>query len=236
MLNRTKITVAFADALENTDVNESKVNAVLDRLRKAIPERIQTDSDNGNAPKNAKELEPLHALDNRNVARLFYMLGADPRAFLLAYYITPEERAKGGLPHDYNARNLKALAKLREIANLIFTGRMTREAVLHTWSACACKVARFGIFNRRVAEAFISGMDTSNMRGDLREAFEEYRAKHMTGGSATQCSQVTLMLYALGGLEVTRVGHSKEYKVKTDSEIMQALRVRYFGKDEAEAA
>lgn len=228
MTINTKAQVKFTEALPEFDLNKGPVTSVLNRLNAVIAERIQMDADSGNAPQNDREYDPLRKLaDNRNVASLFTALKIDPRGYFLAPYLTEAERVKAGLPSDYRARNLKAIAKLSEMSDFIMSGLMRREAVLHTWSACAVVTSRHGTLDRATVERFISSASLDGMKADLREAIEEYRANHMTGGAATQTSQVTQVLYALGGLDVARNGMSKVYKAKRESLVLSALATRY---------
>ena len=221
------VNVANTESLEVAS-KATSVSAMLGRITKEINARIASDVEANTAPQNDKEYDPMRSCsDSKALAAFCADFKVNPRVLFNSTYLNDADLEKFGVNPIAKTRNLKALAKLTALADLIMHGRMNREAVLHTWIACALASSKFGKLPRDVVESFINSRDMSSVNGELSALVDEYRAKHMSRGCGTQTSQITLLLGLLGVLTIERDGRSKSYRVNRDHPVTQAIAARY---------
>ena len=162
-------------------------------------------------------------------ARLCVALKLDPRA-----YIYPQSQEGGKLSTETSS--LKAYKKAREIAETIWNGSSTLENVVKVFSVCAIKLATVGqeTMTRRYLEDFFASREYRSISQGSSEFLlaveecDEMRARHMSGGKATQASQMVRTLVALKSAVDVRNGRMKDTKVDPRGLVSQAL-MRRFG-------
>ena len=221
------LAIANSDARETT-VKQQSIASMKGRITKEVTKRQDNDKEANNTPKNAKEYDPMNACtESAALASFCAEFKVNPSVLFNSVYMDDAALVKHGLNPLAKTRNLKALSKLQAVAELVMSADMKREAVLHTFTACALLSSRFGTLPRDVVESFINSRALQSVSGELATLIDEYRAKHMSQGSGTQTSQITLLLGLLGVLNIERDGRSKRYSVNRDNPITQAIASRY---------
>ena len=185
----------------------------------------------------SKDFANIEALDHPDVARLFVVAGVVPAPYINAPAYSGEEfEKKSGLPAFAHTENQKGYKKLFEAAGYLYSGTRM-EAVLKTTIACSIIASRFHVvMPRDVCERFLNSVPMSNVSGDLAESIENVRAKHMTGGAATQFSQCSLQLAQMRVGIIVPSGRNKDFALNLESPLLESFAMRFGMVDELNRA
>lgn len=226
-------TVIFAAM---TEVSQQKVNNVLGQIRSAIASRRAYESDKRDGVQ-SKDIEHVDALDSQTVARFFAAVGIVPDAYINSPAFTPEDFEKRSrIPAEAKTGNLKAYKKMREVAEYFAHGERM-EKVLKTFVACAIVSSRFHLtIPRDVCERFLNSVPLNRVSDELIEALDHFRAKHMSGGAATQTSQCTLQLATMRAASIVRNGRHKDFALDVHSPVIESFAQKFGLMSELEKA
>ncbi len=246
MTTRTNVTTANSELLLDqtmiktmVEASPQKVGSMRKRIADYIADRKARDTaalaDGETLSRDFVHLEDW--IDNDALARFFIASEVDPKGYILNPYLDDAELIKRGFSPDARTKNLKAYKKVREVAEYVVSGQSKLEAVFKTFVACSIIASKTTeVIPRNVCERFLSSIPLTDVSADLAEAIEAFQAKHMTGGAATQTSQMTLTLANLGAASVIRDGRSKHFKLDLDSGLIQALAERFGMVDQVQTA
>jgi hypothetical protein len=209
------------------DATPQQVGAMKRRIADAVEERRQHEIADGQPL--SKDFAHLVAWCTSDaLARLFIAEKIDPRGYLLQGWMDDAEMRKRGFDPVSRTVNLKAYKKVLELANYVVSGQSKLEAVFKTYTACSILASRFTqVLTRETCERFLSNIDLTYMSADLADAVSSYQAKHMSFGASTQTSQMQVTLASLGCGYQVRDGRTKHFVINPQSQIMQALAIRF---------
>jgi hypothetical protein len=172
------------------------------------------------------DIKHLQALDGHDAfARMVIALNIDARSFLF-----PQSQESG--KSSAETSNLKALRKVRQIADVIASGVSDLENVARVFTVCAYRFASKGneVLTREYCENFLTSRELAELdtgTAELWSAVEDVRAKHMSTGAQTQSGQMVRTLVALKSAEDVRDGRAKNVRIHADGLVMQALMTRF---------
>lgn len=230
--SRTKVTsvrgpvdAELIDAMRA--VTPQAVAAMKTRITKAVNARRELELKDGPLSKDFRHVESWNRSDS--VARMFCALSIDPQAYLTLAWMDAGDIVKRGFDPEAKTRNLKSYKKVVEVAEYIANGPESHlEAVFKTFVACSILATRgLKVIPRTVCEDFLRSNELRDVSQDLRDAIDEYQAKHMTGGAQTQTSQMVLTLANLKAARVVRDGRTKHQELDRDSLVVRALAARF---------
>lgn len=170
-----------------------------------------------------KHLEALE--DHEAFLRMTLALKIDHRSFL---FPQSQENGKSG----EETSNLKALRKVRQIAEVIASGVSDLEKVARVFSVCAYRFAINGndLLTREYCKGFLSSYELSSLdqaTAQIWSDIDDLRAKEMSGGAETQSGQMVRTLVALGSAVDVRDGRRKDVRINPNGLVMQALMTRF---------
>jgi hypothetical protein len=234
-MTRTNVKTANSELIDQpmiwsmVNATPQKVGAMKKRISDLIDQRHALSIEKDDKQTESKDWSNLESWkDNDSLARLFIGAEIDPKAYILNPYLDDAELIKRGFDPEARTRNLKAYKKVRECAEYIVTGNAKLEAVFKTFVACSIVASRtVQDIDSNVCERFLSSISLADVSEDLAEAVSEFQAKHMTGGAATQSSQMRLTLANLGAVDMKRNGKLKLFTVRPESGVITALAERF---------
>lgn len=209
-----------------SSVSQQKTSNVIAQIRKSIANRAEYEAsvrDDISA-----DFESVQALDNPNVARFFAVIGLAPEFYINSASYTPEEFEKRSrIPREAKTKSLKAYKKMRETAEYFANGSHL-ENVVKTFVACSIISSQYhATIPRDVCERFLSSIPLNRVSDELIEALDHYRAKHMSGGAATQTSQCTLQLANMRAANVIRNGRHKDFALDVQSVVVESFAQKF---------
>jgi hypothetical protein len=172
------------------------------------------------------DIKHLQALDgNEAFLRMSLALNLDLRTYLFP------QSLDGGKTSEMTS-NLKALRKVRQIAETIASGVSDLEKVARVFSVCAYRFADAGndTLTREYCKAFLSSYELQSLDAATAQIWsdiDDIRAKEMSGGAETQSGQMVRSLVALGGAVDVRDGREKHVRILHKSPVMEALAMRF---------
>lgn len=208
-------------------IPEQRVSAVLGQIRKSIVAREEYEADKRDGEQ-SKDFEQVRKLDNRNVARFMVAIGLNPEPYINSPSYSPESfEAKSRIPAEAKTGNLKGYKKFRETAEYFSNGSKL-ESVVKTSVACMIISSQYHVvIPRDVCERFLNSVPLNRVSDELIEALDQYRAKHMTGGAATQTSQCTLQLANIRAAKLVMNGRFKDFALDVDSPVIESFAQRF---------
>lgn len=223
MTTQVSATSMFAlmnDALTN---NAAQVSNVKGRIKSSIAKRREYEMEVRNGDMSA-DFDHVEALYSDTVAAFMVAISMKPEYIINSPSYTPEEfEAKSGISQDAKTKNLKAYKKLKETAEYFAHGSHL-EKVLKTVVACSILASQYhDVIPRDVCERFLNSLPMNRISEELSEAIEDFRAKHMTGGAATQFSQCSLQLANMRAGFIVRNGRFKDFKLNLDSPVIESF-------------
>lgn len=219
-------------------VSEQAVSSMLGRIRKAID--MRKDEEIRARANEALPMSPdfkfVQALDDRTVARYFVTLAINPEAYLSRELSDADWTSKTKLDIACRTISLKGYAKTRETANY-FAHNAHLQMVLKAFTACAIISAQSTrVLPRDVCTRFLNSAQLHSVSNELKEALEDYRAKHMSTGASTQTSQSTLQLANMRAASVVRNGRYKDFVLDVNSIVIESFAQRFGMTDQLEKA
>lgn len=207
---------ATMDAIETVAKEREAYEAQRERIKDGVLQVAQSD-----------DIIHVQALiGNEAFARMVCALKIDPRSYLF-----PQSQPSGKSSSETS--NLKSYRKVRQIAEVIWSGSSDLENVAKVVTVCAHHFAVNGkdILTRDDLHAFLSSHSLDQIDEGTRELFDavdDVRAKHMAGGGAdTQAGQMVRTLVALKSAEDVRDGRKKHVRINPQGLVMQALMTRF---------
>lgn len=210
----------MSDALTN---NASQVSNVKGRIKSSIAKRKEYELEERQGDM-SKDFDHVEALYSDTVAAFMVAIGLKPEYYVNSPVYTPEEfEARSGISADAKTKNLKAYKKFRETAEYFYHGSHL-EKVLKTVVACSILASQYhAVIPRDVCERFLNSLPMSRISDELVEAMDDFRAKHMTGGAATQFSQCSLQLATMRAGHIVRNGRYKDFMLDLSSPVVESF-------------
>lgn len=208
------------------DVTPQRVGSTMKAIEKAIEARRAFETQD-NRPL-SKDFSNVEALHNESVARFFVAISVNPEYYINSpSYDSATFESKSRIPSEAKTRNLKAYKKFAETADFL-AGGSKLENVLCVFVACSIISAQHQtVIPRDVCERFLNSVPLNHVSEELAEALDHYRAKHMSGGAATQTSQCTLQLATMRAASVVRDGREKHFKLDVTSPVVESFAQRF---------
>jgi len=241
-----KINVVTTEAMMDSavyramkNVGSAKLQTALDAIKEAAEQRTAFEAQReriidglpqvGQSP-DIKHVQAL--VGNEAFARFVVAQKVD-----VLNYLHPAHK---GQKTGNETSNLKAYAKVRQVAELLWSGTTDLENVVKVFTVCAYRsaVMRGPVIERDFAETFLSSVEFRTIKegsADLWSAIDEVRAKHMTTGAQTQASQMIRTLVAVGAAEDVRDGRRKNVRVDPTNRVLLGVMRRFGQTIDAEA-
>ena len=224
-VSSTSIFAIMSNLIEN---EKNRVAAMKGRISTAVANRkeYELQERDGQLSKDFDNLEDLK--DNNAVAAFFLSVGIVPEYYINSpSYDAETFEAKSGLSSVAKTSNQKAYKKMRETAEYFMHGTKL-EKVLKTFVACSIISSQYHlVIPRDVCERFLNSVPLNRVSDELIEALDHFRAKHMTGGAATQTSQCTLQLATMRAAQVVPNGRFKDFALDVNSPVVESFAQKF---------
>lgn len=222
MTTQVSSTTMFA-LMSEVAKDASKVSHMKGRIKSSISKRKEYElEERGGQLSN--DFEQVENLYSDTVATFMVAIGLKPEYYINSPVYSPEEfEARSGISADAKTKNLKAYKKFRETAEYFMHGSHL-EKVLKTVVACSILASQYhAVIPRDVCERFLNSLPMNRISEELIEAIDDFRAKHMTGGAATQFSQCSLQLATMRAGHIVRNGRFKDFMLDLSSPVTESF-------------